>query len=83
MWLLLRLVVAPFAAAAGGHPIFLSPAAALPVIAVCALLCWLVTHRRFEDLMLANLGTSPWMVVCLMAIPPVVLEFAIARLALV
>lgn len=78
LWVLVRLGIAPLLAT-GGHPLFLSPVAAAMVIAVCVSLCWLQTRRWFEDLMLANLGTSPWLTGCLVVLPPLVLEFAVAQ----
>jgi hypothetical protein len=78
LWLLIRVVIAPFVMATGEHPVFLGPPAAMLVIAVCVSLCWIETRRRFEDLMLANLGTSPWTIIFLVAVPPVLLELALA-----
>jgi hypothetical protein len=79
LWLLVRVVIAPFAMlATDEHPVFLSPPAAVVVIAVCISLCWIETRRKFEDLMLANLGTSPWTIGLLISIPPAVLELAVA-----
>jgi hypothetical protein len=89
LWLLIRLLIcmaflmfrasAPSAAAAAGDPLFLSPAAAVIVIAVTATLSWLVTRLWFENLMLANLGTPPWIAASLVSIPPLVLELVVAQ----
>jgi hypothetical protein len=80
LWLLIRSVIAPFAMATGGHPAFLSPSAAVLVIAVCVSLCWIEVWRRHEDVMLANLGTSPWVIAGLVATPALMLEVAVALL---
>lgn len=89
LWLLIRLLFgiallllrasAPLAAGGGGHPLFLPPFAAVLVVVVTATLSWLVTRRRFEDLMLANLGTPPWVAASLVSLPPLVLEVVMAQ----
>jgi hypothetical protein len=58
---------------------YLSPAAAVIVIAVTATLSWFVTRLWFENLMLANLGTPPWIAASLVSIPPLVLEVVVAQ----
>jgi hypothetical protein len=78
LWLLIRVVIAPFAMATGEHPVFLSPSAALIVFAVCVSLCWIETRRKFEGQMLANLGTSPLAIAFFVVVPPAVLEYAVA-----
>lgn len=80
LWLVIRAAVAPFAAASGGSPFFIAPSAALMVLGVSVALCWIVTRRRFEDLLLANLGTAPWAIGLLMVVPSLTLEAAIALL---
>lgn len=79
IWLFVRVLVAPAAAKTAGHPLFLAPSAAAIVIATTAAVAWLMTRRRFEDLMLANLGTPLWIVACLLALPPLVIEIVIAQ----
>jgi hypothetical protein len=78
LWLLIRLVIALFAWIAGEHPLFLSPAAAVFVALVTVSLSWLATRGRFEDLMLSNLGTPPWVIAVLVSMPPLVCEVIVA-----
>lgn len=78
LWLLVRIAVAPFLAAAEQHPIYVASEAALFIIGCTAALCWIVARRRFEDLLLGNMGTAPWSVVALCVAPPLVLELVVA-----
>ena len=87
LWILTRLLtfvaflllraIAP--SAADAHPLFLTPPAAVIVIAVTATLSWQVTRVRFENLMLANLGTPPWIAASMVSLPPLALEVVMAQ----
>ena len=88
LWILTRLLIciaflllraiAP-SVSADAHPLFLAPPAAVIVIALTATLSWLVARRRFENLMLANLGTPPWITAVLVSVAPLVLEVVMAQ----
>jgi hypothetical protein len=79
IWLLVRLVIALFALITGEHPLLLAPAAAVIVVLVTISLSWLTTRGRFEDLILANLGTPPWLIAVLLSIPPLACEVILGQ----
>lgn len=79
MWLVVRIISAPFLIRLGQDPVFVAPSASLMVAASAAALCWIVTRRRFEIVILGNLGTGPWRVAGVCVAVPLLLELILGR----
>lgn len=78
LWFVGRLVMVALLLLARAHPIVMHPRAALLFALAVGTLSFLETRRRNEELLLANLGTSRWLVRLLQFGPALGLEFLIA-----
>lgn len=88
-WLFARALITLGSAAARGalqlpaprHPLFLSPGAALLLVAIVGAAGWVYARRNNEDVFLLGLGYGRARLVGLLAVPPLLLEVTLGVLA--
>ena len=88
-WLFVRTLITAGSAAPRGalqlpappHPLFISPRAALAIVAVCGVVGWVYARRANEDVFLLGLGYGRARLLGLLMLPPLLLEAVLGVIA--
>jgi hypothetical protein len=77
LWLAARIAAAFLLLLVRLNPLDLSVRGGLILVACVGTLSWIDTKRRNEDILLANLGTSPAILTVAPCVPPFVMELGL------